>query len=58
MKGDVASHTSKAASMVDSIALLEQVVAAPLRGLCKKICAADARNWIREDFLCGVLFDN
>jgi hypothetical protein len=43
--------------MVDSIALLERVVIAPLRGLCKKICAADARNWIKED-LRGVLFDN
>jgi hypothetical protein len=55
MKGDVASQ---ATPMVDSIALLEQVVIAPLRGLCKNICAADARNWIREDLLCGFLFDN
>ena len=58
MKGDVASHTRKAASMVDLIALLEQVVIAPLRGHCKKICAADARNWIRVDLLCVFLFDN
>lgn len=58
MKDDVASHTCKAALMVDSIAPLEQAVIAPLRGLCKKICAADARNWIREDLLCGFLFDN
>jgi hypothetical protein len=57
MKGDVASHTRKAASIVDFIALLEQVAIAPLRGLCK-ICAADARNWIREGLLCGFLFDN
>ena len=58
MKGDVASHAYKAAPMIDLIALLEQVVIALLRGLCKKICAADARNWIREDLLCGFLFDN
>jgi hypothetical protein len=36
IKDDVASHTCKAASMVDSIALLEQVLTAPLRELCKK----------------------
>jgi hypothetical protein len=58
MKGDVASHTYQATPMVDSIALLEQVVIAPLGGLCKNICAANARNWIREDLLCGLLFDN
>jgi hypothetical protein len=38
--------------MVDSIALLEQGVTAPLRGLW------DEGNWVEEDLLCGFLFDN
>ena len=44
---------AKATPLVDSIVLLEQVAVAPLRGLLKKACAADAGNRIKGDFLCG-----
>jgi hypothetical protein len=47
---------AKAAPLIDSIVLLEQVVVARLRRLFKT-CAADAGNWVAED-LCEVLFDN
>ena len=48
---------AKVALLVGSIVLLEQVVVVSLRRLFKT-CAAGAGNWITEDLLCRVLFDN